>query len=145
MLFMLFTDDHDPRRTHPPTHPMATAAAILAGHLSTPIRALPSILASKVAPAVPPASKTYVPLVQTVLRHRLIRWVFLNSILFSWLLICARIYLSGNGTLTSLVSNAWLLVSPSTGLFVALTFTLSVVPVVVARKSLLKGAWCPRK
>ncbi len=116
-----------------------TSLSKSASGLSTPIRALPSNLASRAAPSVPPASQTYEPLVKEVLRHRLLR-VFLSSALFSWALVSSCSGWSQGGVTTLGFFNTLLVpILPSTLAFAASTWVLGVVPVVVLRKSYLTG------
>ncbi|KAL1751136.1 nucleoporin protein Ndc1-Nup [Schizophyllum commune] len=64
-----------PASTSTPFNPSASSSAFAPP--ATPIRPLPStILSSKHAPPLPPASQTYEPLVKGVLASRLARWVF---------------------------------------------------------------------
>ncbi|KAI1792249.1 nucleoporin protein Ndc1-Nup [Ganoderma leucocontextum] len=104
---------------------------------STPVRAIPSTLLSRTAPAIPPASQLYGPLVKAVLRHRQYK-IFLRSGFFSWFLVTAwRTWSGGDGEL-------WLLpVRPSTLGYAIATFGVGALPIVVLHKSHLSATPTP--
>jgi nucleoporin NDC1 len=51
---------------------------------STPVRAIPSTLATRSSPSIPPPGQLYDPTLRAVLRYRLIYNIFLCSALLSW-------------------------------------------------------------
>lgn len=109
--------------------------------MSTAVRALPSTLASRAAPTVPPASQTYEPLVKSVLRHRLLSRTFVYSAIFSWALVVLASSIRGgrgNFGLVGLLLNPIL---PRTLVFAFVVWLFSVVPVIVTRKAYLTGTW----
>lgn len=107
---------------------------------STPIRALPSQLALKAAPSVPPASQTFEPLIKATLRHRLLFRIFLYSALFSWTVVWGQSIWSRGGITTVGPLNALMLPFwPSTVAFTLATWALGIAPVVIARKAYLSG------
>ncbi|KAI0691477.1 nucleoporin protein Ndc1-Nup [Cytidiella melzeri] len=105
---------------------------------STAIRALPSTLASRATPTVPPASQIYEPLVKSVLRHRLLFRIFAYSAVFSWTLVVLQSTVRQGG-LRSLGLVGILLnpISPRTLALAFVVWLFSVVPIVVTRKACL--------
>lgn len=105
------------------------------------MKALPSNLALRAAPTVPPASQVYEPLVKNVLRQRLLSRIFLYSAVFCWaLVIFAPTARQGGTSRHGLVG---VLVKPFLPRTLGLAFTIwvsAVVPVLVLRKMYLSGA-----
>ena len=118
------------------TTTMSSAAA----GTSTPMRALPSNLALRAAPTLPPASQSYEPLVKNVLRQRLLR-MFLYSGVFSWFLVVIASTLRQGGIrklgITGLLANPFM---PRTLAVAGVIWLFGVVPVLVMRKTYLTGA-----
>ena len=118
---------------------MSALASSRAGP-STPIRATPSSLASKAAPAVPPASQAYEPLVKGVLRHRLVFKIFLYSAVFSWSSIgFISVWRRGGTAAVGLVNTFLVPFVPATIAFTLATWLFGVAPIVVVRKVFLTG------
>ncbi|KAH8078741.1 nucleoporin protein Ndc1-Nup [Cristinia sonorae] len=105
---------------------------------ATPIRAITNSLSLRSTPSVPPASKTYEPLVKAVLRHRLIFRIFVFSALFTWGAAAVK-GLWVQGGLSKLGFSATLLspISPALLILAAGTWSLGVLPVLVLRKTYL--------
>lgn len=102
-----------------------------------PVRAIPSSLFSKLAPSIPLPSESYEPLVKSVLRHRLLYSIFLQSILLTW----AAMTLSGiwqrypaSITFDQLYKS---LFSPITILASLLVWVFGALPVIVLRTKFL--------
>ncbi|KAI0339225.1 hypothetical protein BDW22DRAFT_1400438 [Trametopsis cervina] len=102
---------------------------------STAVRALPSTLASRAAPTVPPPSQTYEPFVKSVLRHRLLFRIFVFSAVFSWSLVVVETSLRqgvyGSLGLIGLLLNP---IMPRTLTLAFVTWLATAVPVVIMRK-----------
>lgn len=131
------------RTQHCPNHNLTTTTTTrpmdrsFRASTSTPLRALPSNLASRAAPTVPPATQTYEPLVKSVLRHRLLSRIFAVSAVFTWgIVIVASTWRQGLSNLGVM----GVLLNPIYPRTVALALTIwlvSVVPIIVMRKAFL--------
>lgn len=109
---------------------------------STAVRALPSTLASRAAPTVPPASETYEPLVKAVLRHRLLSRTFVYSAIFNWALVIVALSVTqAGGRKLGLVELLLNPIRPRTLVYAFITWLFSVVPVIVVRKISLSGVY----
>ena len=108
---------------------------------STTIRALPSTLALRATPTVPPATQAYEPLVKSVLRHRLLGRIFAFSAIFNWAIVVLATT-TRQGGLRSLGLIELLLspILPRTLVLTCIIWLLSAVPIVVMRKTNLTGA-----
>ncbi|KAH9918053.1 nucleoporin protein Ndc1-Nup [Fomitopsis serialis] len=111
---------------------------------STPMRAITSTLSTRSAPAVPPATQTYEPLVKGVLRHRLLYNILAPSLLYSWAL--ANVWSNWSqggfahlGLWGSLVD----CISPLTLTQAAFIWLLGVVPALVVRNRFLTATSTP--
>lgn len=103
----------------------------------TPIRAIPSTLAIKTAPTIPPSTETYEPLVKAVLRHRLVYNIFLKSGLLTWAIVVIAILWQQN---VASMNIGQILVAPFRPLTVMASATVWVsvaLPIIVLRKLLL--------
>lgn len=109
---------------------------------STPLRALPSNIALRAAPAVPPAAQAYAPLVKGVLRQRLLSRIFLYSAVFCWTLVAVASAVRQGGAgglgLFGLLVKPFL---PPTLALAGTIWLVGVVPVLVLRKVYLTGAY----
>ncbi|KAL0959063.1 hypothetical protein HGRIS_014363 [Hohenbuehelia grisea] len=102
---------------------------------TVPIRAIPSALANRNVPSVPPSSQLYDPPAKSILRHRLIHGIFLHSALYSW--IAATVWstwhrggLSHIGITRTLLSP----LSPSALIAACAIWAFGPLPVVILRK-----------
>lgn len=130
------------RRLRPRPRPRPQSSKMSAINLATPIRAIPSSLAPRTAPTLPPSSETYEPHVRSVLQQRLLHRIFLPSAGLTWFLSWLSIIQlldGGNGV------GVWgafkVLFRPSTIFIAAVTWLMGVVPVVVLRKRVMTGEW----
>lgn len=107
---------------------------------STPLRAIPSNLANRGSPSLPPASQIYEPLIKSILRQRLTNRIFALSIACCWLeTILWTIWGIGGRNTVGLKALLTVPFLPSTLAVAAVTWLAVVVPVVVVRKIHLTG------
>ncbi|GJE99489.1 nucleoporin protein Ndc1-Nup [Phanerochaete sordida] len=102
---------------------------------ATPMKALPSNLALRAAPAVPAAAQNYEPLVKNVLRQRLLSRTFTYSAAFCWMLVVLASTARQGGV--SRLGLVGVLVNPFLPRTLGLAFTIwavGVLPVLVLRK-----------
>jgi hypothetical protein len=105
---------------------------------STPARAIvnTTALAARTAPSIPPASRSYEPLVKSVLRHRLTHSIFLYSAFLSWGLTVA--WMHWNGPL-GIGGSLLIPIMPATIFWTCIAWATGALPVLVLRKVCLTG------
>lgn len=129
---------------HPPLHLTMSVSTILNSPLpnTSPTRAIASTLTTRSEPSIPPASRTYEPLVKAVLRHRLLYRLFPHALLFSWALVVAwSTWQQGGMSSLGLRGTILNLVSPSTLSFAVAIWIVGIVPLVILRKAHVTGEY----
>ncbi|EKM75430.1 hypothetical protein AGABI1DRAFT_116372 [Agaricus bisporus var. burnettii JB137-S8] len=104
---------------------------------NTPLRAIPSRIAVKSAPTIPPPTDAYEPHVKTVLRHRLLYNIFLHSGLVTWAIASFSVWWQQNSLLHGVGQFLVVPFRPSTLLASMAIWCFMALPVIVLRKFLL--------
>ncbi|KAF7760343.1 hypothetical protein Agabi119p4_11019 [Agaricus bisporus var. burnettii] len=104
---------------------------------NTPLRAIPSRIAVKSAPTIPPSTDAYEPHVKTVLRHRLLYNIFLHSGLVTWAIASFSVWWQQNSLLHGVGQFLVVPFRPSTLLASMAIWCFMALPVIVLRKFLL--------
>ncbi|KXN81967.1 Nucleoporin NDC1, partial [Leucoagaricus sp. SymC.cos] len=102
-----------------------------------PVRAIPSSLAIKSNPTIPPPTDSYEPLVKAVLRHRLTYNILLQSGLLTWAIVTVTMIWQQNAASIGL---GHLLVTPFTPLTLLaslIVWLFMALPIVIIRKMLM--------
>lgn len=104
----------------------------------TPVTAIRTKLVTKSSPSIPPASKTYDPIVKAVLRHRLLSNIFPLSALLAWILASGwAIWARGGFSFAKATETLLVPIQPLTLLATFIFWVVAAVPPIVLRKVFL--------
>ncbi|KAF9441903.1 hypothetical protein P691DRAFT_765765 [Macrolepiota fuliginosa MF-IS2] len=123
--------------------PATASPATLAGSRTIPVRAIPSNLAIKTAPTLPPSTDSYEPLVKAVLRHRLVYHIFLQSGLLTWSTVSIATLWHQDIISLNFSQVLFAPFRPFTLLVSFVVWALIALPIIVLRKSLLTSIRTP--
>ncbi|KAJ3566049.1 hypothetical protein NP233_g7250 [Leucocoprinus birnbaumii] len=104
-----------------------------------PIRAIPSTLAIKSTPTIPPPTESYEPLVKAELRHRLAKNIFLQSGLLTWAAVTITTIWQQNPSSAGFFNFLMAPFRPLTVLASLVVWASMGLPVIVLRKLLLSA------
>jgi nucleoporin NDC1 len=104
------------------------------------LRAIPSTIAQKSTPTIPPASQVFEPYAKSVLQKRFSKDVLINAAIIGWLQAIVAVGWSNSGEesfgFTDLITVP---ISPSVLVVAAGLWAVGSLPVVVSRKIAMSG------